>query len=109
MAISFKSYPITTMPKLFSATPLKINVLSMIAAERDRLCPKERALDQAKRIPTMANFITDLRRGHNVTKPSAALFEVLLNELTDELPSEMSTFSVDPNADVQPDPEPEPV
>ena len=48
----------------------------------------------------MANFITVLGRGHGVAGPSDALFEVLLDELTDEVPSEMSIFSVDPNADV---------
>ena len=68
--------------------------VSMIVGKKDDLCHPERALNLAKTIPTMANFIKLEGVGHGVAGKLRSWIGILANELTDEKPTEMTITSV---------------
>ena len=87
-------YPDKYMGDLFAMEDIEGVAVSMIAGERDGLCPPSRARAQADRIGTMANFITIEGKGHGVASRGETFFNIITAELTDETPDTMQTADV---------------
>ena len=72
--------------------------VTMFSGSKDNLCPPSRAYEHAQRISTMANFIELEGEGHVFGgRNSEALFNLMLDELTDEFPDEFRYWKVNLN------------